>query len=713
MTSLSDILNKTPWWALLITGLGSAIALAVFVTPYHIIDYRNEGATPGERRAIKREIDNALAENAIGIAHNVLQGMKRSTKDPERREELEVALAGLEEARQELRDAGSEVLRSKREVLETARDAARTARDAIREARRKADDAIAQGGTEESERVKKALDESLKAAEDAEAQATKSLEESRRKRATIAAGVGKPVIDIEVDGQRIVVPKPPKSSEKLAERSDIPPIPPVPSIGAIPPVPPVPPVDPAPPLPPEVRDQIRQNVIGDMYRIGIGAALALILIPMFILAIIAKFFIDRSRAAIRMAELKRKEADFARMTQQVTEAKLQALQAQVEPHFLYNTLASVQALTEVDPAKANEMTGHLIQYLRNALPKMREGVSTVGQEVELVRAYLSILQMRMGKRLTFDIAVPASLSGLAFPPLMLPSLVENAIKHGLEPQREGGSVHISATQADGKLRVGVADTGRGFGEAIGAGVGLANIRERLAALYGGAAKLTLEENAPHGVIATIEVPSDGARVAATTANGSPGAAFSTTAPAAAAEAATGAAGGAAAAAAAPRSRTARVLSAAATVERAWRKGLSFTFLVLVVVAAVVAGLAIFGIVTEMLPMEIEGEVLVGPGGALVGTAGILLGFFVVVIALALVVAVIYGLGFLLVGLAIFIPVMILIASSPFLAPIVLAGLLIWWILRRKDKAEQAKAAAKVEPTMAEAAPPMPPADRPL
>src|SRR5678815_4848601 len=123
----------------------------------------------------------------------------------------------------------------------------------------------------------------------------------------------------------------------------------------------------------------------------------------FILVVVSKFFIDRSRAAQRVAELKRKEADYARMSQQVTEAKLSALQAQVEPHFLYTTLASVQALTEVDPQQANAMTGHLIQYLRNALPKMRESVSTVGQEVELVRAYLNILQMRMGKRLALSL----------------------------------------------------------------------------------------------------------------------------------------------------------------------------------------------------------------------------------------------------------------------------------------------------------------------
>src|SRR5207342_2310370 len=199
------------------------------------------------------------------------------------------------------------------------------------------------------------------------------------------------------------------------------------------------------PLPPELKQEIRRKVQGDVWRMGLGAGLILIFIPLFILLVVSKFFIDRSRAAQRMAEMKRKEADYHRMSQQVTEAKLSALQAQVEPHFLYNTLASVQALTEVDPAQANAMTGHLIQYLRNALPKMRESVSTVGQEIELVRAYLNILQMRMGKRLSFEIAVPPELMDAPFPPLMLPSLVENAIKHGLEPQRDGGMVTITAS----------------------------------------------------------------------------------------------------------------------------------------------------------------------------------------------------------------------------------------------------------------------------
>jgi hypothetical protein len=436
---------------------------------------------------------------------------------------------------------------------------------------------------------------------------------------------------------------------------------------------------PVAPLAPELREEIRRNVAGDMYRIGIGAALILILIPLFILATVSKFFIDRSRASLRMAELKRKEAEYHRMGQQVTEAKLQALQAQVEPHFLYNTLASVQALTEIDPAQANAMTGHLIQYLRNALPKMREGVSTVGQEIELVRAYLNILQMRMGKRLAFEIAVPEELLEKAFPPLMLPSLVENAIKHGLEPQREGGAVHISAHTGEGLLRVVVADTGRGFGESIGAGVGLANIRERLTALYGAKGKLTLEANAPTGVVATIEIPLDGkaAAQAAPTAG-----ATAEAGPALAAE---------------PKGFAAKSLHVMGKAERAWRKALSFTFVAMVVIAAVLAGLGIVGTVTGLIPVQIGDETITGAGGALVGIAGIALAFLVVVLALAVVVAVVYGVGFLMVGLAIFIPIVVLVSLAPVLAPFVLLGLLLWWVFNNKKKEDEKKAAQAAAP----------------
>jgi hypothetical protein len=196
------------------------------------------------------------------------------------------------------------------------------------------------------------------------------------------------------------------------------------------------------------------------------------------------------------------------LKRQLAEAQLKMMQAQVEPHFLFNTLASVDYLIETDPARASRMQKNLIQYLRSALPQMREGSTTLGKEIALCRAYLEILKVRMDERLQFAITVPQGLGSAQFPPMMLQSLTENAIKHGLEPKAEGGSLTISADIAHGTLRVTVADTGLGFGagNTPGSGVGLVNVRERLTALYGSTARLTVEANTPSGTIATIEVP---------------------------------------------------------------------------------------------------------------------------------------------------------------------------------------------------------------
>ncbi len=710
MKPLSDFIHRTPWWGLILGGIAVLLALAVLVTPFHLIEYGKVGATPEENRAIKREIDNTFAEGALDVARSAILTMRGATQDPARREELDRALEELDNARSELRDAGREAVRARREAAEAAREAAGDAVSAIEEARRSAEQAMKDAGLDDG-KVKQALDQSLKAAREAQEEAKKASTAKEGKasedRKRIVIGVGgdksRPLLDIDVSkgggGEKARVQVNPPGSAKgpgitidvedtAGGKSALPPAPPPPPVpGVEPPAPPPGPAIVITDLPPEVKAQIRRNVNEDLKKMGLGAALVLLFIPLFILTVIAKFFIDRSRAAQRLADLKRKEAEYHRMSQQVTEAKLQALQAQVEPHFLYNTLASVQALTEVDPTRAHAMTGHLIQYLRNALPKMRESISTVGQEIELVRAYLNILQMRMGARLTFDIAVPESLLATPFPPLMLPSLVENAIKHGLEPKREGGSVIITAQAQDGRLRLVVSDTGRGFGETVGAGVGLENIRERLAALYGEGAKLTLESNSPSGVIATIEVPMEGLRAQAAAGMASP------------------------AMPEAPRTRTEKVLSVVGTAERTWRKTLSFAFVALVVVAAVLSGLAIFAVMTGAMPIQVGSETLTGPGGALLGAAGIAIAFVAVVAVLGIVAAIIYGLGWLLVGLAIFIPVMILIAASPALAPVILLILAIWWIFRKKPGKAPA---ARVEPVMpppapAAATPPSPPA----
>lgn len=194
------------------------------------------------------------------------------------------------------------------------------------------------------------------------------------------------------------------------------------------------------------------------------------------------------------------------LRRQVAEAQLQTLQAQVEPHFLFNTLAAVEHLTETDPPRAAIMLRHLIAYLRGSLPDMRESNTLLGREVDLCQSYLAIMQIRMEDRLTVSVDVPQALRGLSFPPMMLQSLVENSIKHGLEPKPEGGAIAIAARLQEGRLRVTVADTGLGIAEKAPQGIGLSNIRDRLKRLYGDSAALILAPNAPTGAHITIEIP---------------------------------------------------------------------------------------------------------------------------------------------------------------------------------------------------------------
>ena len=198
--------------------------------------------------------------------------------------------------------------------------------------------------------------------------------------------------------------------------------------------------------------------------------------------------------------------DSARSDQQTVEARLQMLEAQIEPHFLFNTLAHVRRLYEIDAVAGRRMLTSLMEYLAVALPRMRESGSTLEREVGYATAYLEIHRMRMGSRLAVDIDVPESLQGMPMPPLMILTLVENAIKHGIAPQPGGGRIGIHAIADGNGMRIEVADTGRGFTKASGGGSGLANIRGRLAALFGNTASLSLHRNLPRGVVATIVLP---------------------------------------------------------------------------------------------------------------------------------------------------------------------------------------------------------------
>jgi len=226
---------------------------------------------------------------------------------------------------------------------------------------------------------------------------------------------------------------------------------------------------------------------------------------------ILKITYQRTIQAEVKAAVATETADSEQLKRQVVEARMAAMQAQVEPHFLFNTLASIDHLIETDPPRASTMQKNLIALLRASMPSMRDSnpaQHNLGREMAVIRPYLEILKVRMEDRLQASVDVPDGLLSAEFPPMMIQSLVENAIKHGLEPKAEGGTLRVTAEIVHGRLAVTVADTGLGFGRAdtAGTGIGLANIRERLKLLYGDKASMVVADNQPSGTVVTITVP---------------------------------------------------------------------------------------------------------------------------------------------------------------------------------------------------------------
>ena len=218
------------------------------------------------------------------------------------------------------------------------------------------------------------------------------------------------------------------------------------------------------------------------------------------------FFVFQRQAAEAATSAHEIELQRIQLDRQMTEARLQWLRAQIEPHFLFNTLANIRQLYRTEPNRGRLMLGNFIAYLRAALPQMRRDETTLKREVDLARAYLGVLQVRMGERLKTCFDIPQDLATLAFPPFALSTLTENAIKHGLNPLPEGGSIGIAARVEDSRLKVDVSDNGAGIRQSSGSGNGLANLRARLSALYGETATLSIVANTPRGIRATIVVP---------------------------------------------------------------------------------------------------------------------------------------------------------------------------------------------------------------
>lgn len=188
------------------------------------------------------------------------------------------------------------------------------------------------------------------------------------------------------------------------------------------------------------------------------------------------------------------------------EANLKLLQAQIEPHFLFNTLANVGSLITSDPQLAKKLLERLNDWLRVALVRARSSSANLGDELDMLENYLQILKIRFGERLRWRIEISEAARQTAFPPMLLQPLVENAVRHGIEPKLGGGEIGISARLGDGVLRIEVSDTGVGLIGDEGGGTGLSNVRARLATLYGNRGRLVLENKAGGGVAAVLELP---------------------------------------------------------------------------------------------------------------------------------------------------------------------------------------------------------------
>jgi len=210
---------------------------------------------------------------------------------------------------------------------------------------------------------------------------------------------------------------------------------------------------------------------------------------------------DRASSALQQEQVDRIAVD-----REIAEARVLTLQSQIEPHFLFNTLANVRFLLATDRHAGRLMVRQLSRYLQSALPQLRETRSSLGRELALTTAYLNLQQVRMGDRLAVSVDVPGRLAAATFPPMMLMTLVENAIKHGLAPLPGGGSVAIAAFDDGEKLVVRVADTGAGIKSTSGIGIGIANTRARLLAMFGSRGKLRIHGNDTGGVTAEIELP---------------------------------------------------------------------------------------------------------------------------------------------------------------------------------------------------------------
>ncbi len=481
MKRIFTFIGDTSWWTWIILFpllLGLAIWYTASVGSPRLEDL---GDTPEMKAAIRHEAKKASGELALGVAKNAVIKIRSQTDNPDWQADLDNALQEIEQAKIEINQSKQEIEEAKREASAEANEIIRQAQDQIRDAQ---------------QQIENAKREIENAAKNISNEKTPDPAGPAKERPT----TGSKKIDIDTnvsfgdtakDGIQIGIGQKDKEPIKI-------------HIGLKDEV--LKPGEVLPELPAELKNQIQSQVKSDARRVIFGGLTIAAIALLFPLLFITKGVISVNRRLKNRAAKSEQKAQQADLTKQLMEAKLAAMQAQIEPHFLFNTLASVQHLIETNPPAAAIMQNNLIKYLRAAIPQMRESSTTLGREAEQSRAYLDILKVRMGERLSYEINIPDALQSLAFPPMMIPTLVENAIKHGLEPKLEGGKITVNATVVGNKLRVSVVDTGNGFSDQPGSGVGLENIRERLKALYGDKAAFIIMPNVPNGTVASIEIP---------------------------------------------------------------------------------------------------------------------------------------------------------------------------------------------------------------
>jgi two-component sensor histidine kinase len=238
---------------------------------------------------------------------------------------------------------------------------------------------------------------------------------------------------------------------------------------------------------------------------------ALSISSLLLASVLALYAVVRQREADVRSQALAFDLERSEYERQALDARLRLLQAQVQPHFLFNTLANIRSLVEAGAPQATSVLDSLIDYLQAAVPRLHESATTLGQELQLVRAYLELMRMRIPDRLSFELRVDDSAEKLLCPPMTVLPLVENAVRHGIDPSEEGGRIEIDVRLRSNRCNVLVTDTGVGL-QAVGRGLGtgLATLRERLGLAFDGDAELRVESLRPHGVRAQIDFPAKGA-----------------------------------------------------------------------------------------------------------------------------------------------------------------------------------------------------------